>query len=249
MADAPRPHFFTQTGAKRIVDAVRRVEGSGTPPFTLSPNSRPGEPNQPRWLAKITGEEAGGGKYTANIYLSSPNLNNPARDVQSADIEGTLVFSGVVVINLQENEAGTHDLADSSNEDQIYFPVLSWGKTPEATPRLTFIITGNGIWIDTCTTARPGAIATRTITDDATLDGTDETITVGTTAGDITITLPDCATIGEIRYSINNTSSNDVLLQPSGSDTIDGFGSFSMLPATRLIIYSDGTAWYIVSGD
>jgi hypothetical protein len=60
-----------------------------------------------------------------------------------------------------------------------------------------------------------------------TLTATDNVVLMNTTSGDLTASLPAAASVDGIIYMIKNTSTNNLVLDPDGSETIDGTATIS----------------------
>ena len=79
---------------------------------------------------------------------------------------------------------------------------------------------------------------------------TDSIVICTPTSVDITLTLPpaaNCASssYGKILY-IRNYGTYDVVVDGNASETIDGSTTFTMRPATSLILVCNGTMWYSI---
>ena len=88
-----------------------------------------------------------------------------------------------------------------------------------------------------------------TKTSDYTATATDYTILCDAAAGAIAITLPDAATLPAYVYTIKkiDTSANQVVITPTGTDTVDGSATAAILvPFVSITVQSDGTNWYIL---
>jgi len=88
-------------------------------------------------------------------------------------------------------------------------------------------------------------VATKTA--DYTVTSSDEVILADATSGDITITLPSAST--GLHYYIKkiDSSSNKVIVDGDGSETIDGSTTQDIISQYDTIeIVSDGTGWYII---
>tara|TARA_R110002020_G_scaffold295713_1_gene511317 strand:- start:56286 stop:58271 length:1986 start_codon:yes stop_codon:yes gene_type:complete len=71
-----------------------------------------------------------------------------------------------------------------------------------------------------------------------TLTATDNVVFMNTTSGDLTASLPAAATVDGIIYMIKNTQNNNLVIDPDGSETIDG---------TAFISGPVGRAWTIIA--
>ena len=71
-----------------------------------------------------------------------------------------------------------------------------------------------------------------------TLTATDNVVLMNTTSGDLTASLPAAATVDGIIYMIKNTQNNNLVIDPDGSETIDG---------TAFISGPVGRAWTITA--
>jgi len=92
------------------------------------------------------------------------------------------------------------------------------------------------------------ATGIETITKDATA-GARQILLVDATSKDITITLPAASSSTNRTYYIKkiDTSSNDVIIDGTGDDEIDGNATACISVAnTTLKIVSNGTAWWII---
>jgi len=90
-------------------------------------------------------------------------------------------------------------------------------------------------------------LAVVTKTADYTADSEDTVILADATSGDITITLPSAST--GLHYYIKkiDSSSNKVIVDGDGSETIDGSTTQDIISQyDTLEIVSDGTGWYIM---
>ena len=86
-------------------------------------------------------------------------------------------------------------------------------------------------------------------TDSPFTPGTNRTIFADASSGDITIDLPTASGIGGRIYNIKkiDTTSNKVVLNPSGSETIDGELTVDIIRAYESVtLQSDGANWYII---
>lgn len=82
------------------------------------------------------------------------------------------------------------------------------------------------------------------------LGPTDSVILADSSGGIITITLPNVHSSGryvDVKDRNGTASTNVIVIQPSGGDTVDGAASFSLTsPYQAVQVISDGTNWYIV---
>lgn len=100
------------------------------------------------YIAKLTANESGGGKYTCSVYQVKNTLLTGTGNVTAADIEGTLIFANGIYLNLQEVGQSTHDLTHVDNTAQKYFLANLIGYTSDSTARPVFV--GNAAWFDAC---------------------------------------------------------------------------------------------------
>lgn len=190
---------------------------------------------------KLQTNETGGGKYSGPAYCGSPDLLNPAVSVTTSHICGIAVFPSAIYVNLQENEIGTHYLTSGDNTYQKYFVGAFEGFSPEGTPRPVF--TGNAFFFKVCPTARPGEISVEPISTDTLLTASMYEIFVASTIADITLSLLPAATIGPYEYWIHNDSAYNVIIDPDGSELIDGASDITLIPTEWRRISCDGTGW------
>lgn len=98
-----------------------------------------------------------------------------------------------------------------------------------------------------CTAARPGEIlgptGVTTVSSDTTLDDTMYDITVESASGDVTLSLPSAVTLGAYEYWIDNQSGHNVIIDPDGSETIDGISTLTIPDGDYVRIRSDGATW------
>lgn len=87
-------------------------------------------------------------------------------------------------------------------------------------------------------------------TGDYTLTTSDYLILGDASSGNITLTLPTAASMTNSSFIIKktDTSSNDIIIDADGSETIDGSTTVTLLGPTQVsvVIVSDGTNWYII---
>lgn len=78
-----------------------------------------------------------------------------------------------------------------------------------------------------------------------TVTASDRLIDVDTSGGDVTLTLPSAATPQPytIFSFVKTSASNNLVLDPNGSELIDGAATKTITSAGRTDIYSTGTAW------
>lgn len=111
------------------------------------PNGRPFE------FVKITGAAAGGGKYTANIWVpptttqdiaATGNLTEAELGSALTDSDGNVAV--VRVVNCNEVGQSTHDLTNASNSNQKVFIALFIKYANDGIP----VYAINGFWWENC---------------------------------------------------------------------------------------------------
>ena len=91
--------------------------------------------------------------------------------------------------------------------------------------------------------------AFNSVSGDHTLDVTDSLALVDASSTSVIITLPTAVGIQGRRYDIKkiDSSSNTVVVQPNGSETIDGCNPMTISKQyTNMTIVSDGSNWWII---
>lgn len=156
-------------------------------------------------------------------------------------------------ISFSDIGTGTGNISGSGTANHIaYFDGAS-SIASESGNELYWDSTNNRLGLGTATPESTvqvnGSFATKvnTISTNTTLDDTHHVVLVDASSGDVTLTLP-LASSGDARqYMVKKTdsSSNDVIIARSGSDTIDGDtdATLSVQYEARTVI-SDGTNWY-----
>jgi hypothetical protein len=90
----------------------------------------------------------------------------------------------------------------------------------------------------------------RTLTASATMIDTDALILANATSGDVTVTLltAKARTGRDIFVKKTDSSANAVIIDPEGSETLDGAATISLLSQNAVRGYrSDGTNWRLIS--
>jgi hypothetical protein len=82
-----------------------------------------------------------------------------------------------------------------------------------------------------------------TVSGSTTLDASHNVVLA---SGTITINLPDASGIAGRVYTIKNTGSGTVTIDPSGSQTIDGAATLPLPQYQYRMIVSDGSNWAII---
>ena len=93
------------------------------------------------------------------------------------------------------------------------------------------------------------SILYQSISSDTTINVSSKVVLVDTSSGDVTVTLPPVAQTARKEYHIkkDDASSNVVTVDPSGSETIDGETTETIIGSyTSLRLYSTGTKWVII---
>ena len=90
------------------------------------------------------------------------------------------------------------------------------------------------------------------VTESKELSVTDRVVVVGTTTGNITLTLPPVGeAIGKV-FSVHaptiGTDTNTVTLEDHYSDSVDWNGDFTLdADDDRILLYSDGRCWHVLN--
>lgn len=96
-----------------------------------------------------------------------------------------------------------------------------------------------------------GAVDSKTADFSPTVADASKLFVVDATDGDVTVSLPSAATVGngvEIGFKKADSSSNTITLDPNGSETVDGAASVVLTFENEVVVIrSDGTNWKIVS--
>lgn len=75
-------------------------------------------------------------------------------------------------------------------------------------------------------------------------------VKVDASAGTVTLTLPSAATMlgrAPIAIARVDTSANRVIIDPNGTEQINGTTSIDLVPGANVLIYTDGAAWFSAS--
>jgi hypothetical protein len=118
------------------------------------------------------------------------------------------------------------------------------------TAAATFKVGASGTANSTVQVAGSLAMAIRTVTADATISDTDNTVLANTTTSGIVLTLPNPAGMTGRIYTIKKIGTggidNDLTITPT-SATIDGGSSYKIYNDwTYVTLQTDGTDWYII---
>lgn len=144
---------------------------------------------------------------------------------------------GISVWNANENYAEGAIVADSSGFGLFYVSLTDNNLNNALTSVSSWRLLGGNI---------------RTISTSSTLLVTDELIRSNSTSGDLTHTLPACSTtpIGKkITVKDIGTGTNSTTLQGSGTDKIDGNGTYAIALASEygITVMNNGSSWDVIS--
>jgi hypothetical protein len=185
---------------------------------------------------------------TANSK-SAGNSGDNAGIINWSNYDGANYVTGARIMSVLEANASA-----GSSPTALRFDAGSSSGTLAERMRIT---SGGNLLINTTTNngARlqvNGNISTAitTVTGNTTLDATHSTVLVNNT-GSVTITLPAASGKTGWIYTIKKVSaaSNDVIIDPNGSELLDGSSTSKTLTLqwSSITIQSNGTSWFILS--
>jgi hypothetical protein len=135
------------------------------------------------------------------------------------------------------------EITDTPVEPPAHCVCLGWVVRSHATEGIIFLI------VDESQRLQEIKGTVRTITADRTLDGTDYTVLVDCSSGNVTATLPAAADNNTRIYNIKkiDSSANVAYIDPNGSETIDGNSLITIsLQYECWTVQSDGTNWVVI---
>ncbi|WP_370738871.1 beta strand repeat-containing protein, partial [Nubsella zeaxanthinifaciens] len=178
------------------------------------------------------------GKQTDVVSATGSNQLNIMNSLFGTDMNGSAASpAGKLGIN---QTAPTNTLHVTATADPLRLEGLQAGLATDA----IVVADANGVLKTVSNTTF--AISTKTA--NYTALGTDETILVDASSGNVTITLPTTVVTGK-KYYIKkiDTTSNDVIVDGAGA-TIDGSPSITgSLAYQGWVLQYNGTAWFIIS--
>lgn len=126
----------------------------------------------------------------------------------------------------------------------------AWRSLPRtaALERVIEVLNSGMLGLQNTLGTTPVRQAVRTLAADGVLTGADGVVLVNTTAGNVTVTLPEASINRGRRLTVKKTiAANTLTLDTIGSETIDGAATLAW--TTRYQSYdvvSDGAGWHVV---
>ena len=90
-----------------------------------------------------------------------------------------------------------------------------------------------------------GGKESRQVINDQTARIDDDDIFINTDSGDVTLSLLAASDLQDKMYSIKNIGSNNAIVDPDGTETIDGDLTETLIKHEIITIKSDGSNWWI----
>ena len=199
--------------------------------------------------------------FRSGSYLAGSGLSANAAGVLSVNVDNTTVELNSGTLRIKDKGVTDSKLRDSTGLSVI-------GRSADTTGAPADIVAstdghvlrrnGTSVGFGTVTSAgiADGAITesklSRTIETATSSKTADKDITVvDATGGSVTVTLPTGTTAGKVMvFKRKDASSNNVIIQRGGTDTIDGSTEWRLYHVYEtLTMVSDGaspTSWYII---
>lgn len=187
-------------------------------------------PNDP-----TTGNHAARQSYTEARYLLKESGES---DSILSDITVDAASGGSLLRNSTGDSPAAGEYVWREHVDATFLPLVGGTLTGD------LIVSGSSLYLPNTT-----------ISGNTTLDETNRTIFVDTTAGPITVTLPSPHTVGQFyeikdvgSAGVGNASANNITIDPNGSN-LDGLATDRVVnvDGEALIVASDGTDWFTVA--
>lgn len=196
------------------------------------------------------------GRFDGSVgtFILGPNSGERL----SARFNG-LAFNRNVSTGAIFNTGFAHQFSHTANASAAsdFLTLMTYNNAGSAVKTATLTVNGNGdigigknTQTSTLDVAGSTAHSNVTVTGNTTLDGTHYTVLVNN-IGSVTITLPAASGCSGRVYVIKKVSaaSNDVVIDPNGSELIDGTSTSKTLTLqwSSVMIQSNGTSWFVLS--
>lgn len=190
--------------------------------------------------------ESAFGNAIRSINANRDTAQTIAFTTTGTDLTISTNSSDSIFLNVPSASASARGVVTTGS--QTFGGVKTFQDTVSAAKTFKVGATGNAN--STVQVAGSISMTIKTVTADATIDATDNTILVNASSAAVTLTLPSATGIAGRIYTIKKIAGgldNDVTISPAGSSTIDGGTSYKIYNDwTFVTLQTDGTNWYII---